>query len=189
MPRVTVSSKRQITLPAEIVRRLGIEAGDKLAVELIGDRIIVIPEPESWVDYFAGSMKGVYGDTKAEIDRYVAEERASWDSSTDENRTEWRERFADLYCTDEELRSVVDALRKSLYHTARQGDLEQRAPRGAASRTDRHGRRATMVGAVLDLLVGEGWVRRIPMMDASGEQRDVRYRLVGEVAESLPSEA
>lgn len=180
MPRVTVSSKRQITLPAEIVRKLGIEAGDKLAVELIGDRIIAIPEPESWVDYFAGSMKGVYGDTKAEIDRYVAEERASWGSTSDEDRTEWRERFVDRYCTNEDLRSVVDALRASPNRTAGEDEVEQRVP---------HRLRGAKVGAVLGLLVGEGWVRRIPIPDASGEQRDVQYRLVGEVADSLPSEA
>ena len=189
MPRVTVSSKHQITLPAEIVRELRIEAGDKLAVELIGDRIIAIPEPESWADYFAGSAKGAYGNTKEEIDRYIAEERASWDRTSDEDRAEWRERFVDSYCTDEGLRWVVDALRDSPYQTAHQSDLEERAPRGAGSRTDRLGRRATMVGAVLDLLVGEGWARRIPIHDASGEQRDVRYRLVREAAESLPSAA
>ncbi len=176
MPRVTVSSKRQITLPAEIVRKLGIEAGDKLAVELIGDRIIAIPEPESWVDYFAGSMKGVYGDTKAEIDRYVAEERAGWDSSTDEDRTEWRERFADLYATDQDVERVVDVFRRVLGHAATRADLARIVPQES-------------MAPILERLVEEGWVRRIPMPHARVAEPRERYRLVREAADSLPPRA
>ena len=36
------------------------------------------PEPEDWVEYFRGSMKGVYGKTREEMDAYVQRERASW---------------------------------------------------------------------------------------------------------------
>ena len=56
MPAVTMSSKHQITLPVEMVRSLGLKAGDKLIAELIDDRIVLLPQPASWADYIAGSM-------------------------------------------------------------------------------------------------------------------------------------
>ena len=79
MATVTMSSKNQVTLPAEMVRGLGVKPGDKLLTELIDDRIVLLPKPESWTEYFTGSMKGVYGSTKEEIDRYIAEVRYGWD--------------------------------------------------------------------------------------------------------------
>ena len=75
MPAITISSKNQVTLPVEIVRSLGLKAGDKLIAELIDDRIVLLPQPASWADYMIGSLSGVYGSTKEEIDRYVAEVR------------------------------------------------------------------------------------------------------------------
>lgn len=74
----TLSSKNQITLPVAMVRRLGLEPGRKLMLRLEGDRIVLRPEPEDWVEYFRGSMKGVYGKTREEMDAYVRKERASW---------------------------------------------------------------------------------------------------------------
>ncbi len=75
MPAVTMSSKHQITLPVEMVRSLGLKAGDKLIAELIDDRIVLLPQPASWADYMIGSLSGVYGSTKEEIDQYIAEVR------------------------------------------------------------------------------------------------------------------
>jgi hypothetical protein len=46
-----------------------------VVAELIDDHIVLLPQPESWVDYFAGSLKGVYGSTKEEISRYIYEVR------------------------------------------------------------------------------------------------------------------
>ncbi len=99
MATVTVSSKHQITLPVDIVRKLGIEPGSKLAVELIEDRIIAVPEPADWADYFAGSLKGVYGDTKEEIDRYIAEVRHGYDIGA----------LSDALSLDPKLRAVYEA--------------------------------------------------------------------------------
>ncbi|MBI4198183.1 MAG: AbrB/MazE/SpoVT family DNA-binding domain-containing protein [Chloroflexi bacterium] len=79
MTTVTLSSKHQITLPVDLVRGLNLKPGDKLVVELIDDHLIVLPQPQSWVDYFAGSMKGVYGNTVEEVDRYIAEVRNGWE--------------------------------------------------------------------------------------------------------------
>ncbi len=81
--RVTLSSKNQITLPVAVVRRLDLHPGRRLTVRLEDDRIVLRPEPEDWVEYFRGSMKGVYGKTFQEMDDYVRQERASWRRRTD----------------------------------------------------------------------------------------------------------
>jgi antitoxin ChpS len=73
-----LSSKHQITLPVAMVRRLGLEPGDRLAVGVEGDRIVLRPQPRDWVEYYHGRLKGVYGSTIAEMDEYVRKERASW---------------------------------------------------------------------------------------------------------------
>jgi len=41
MPSTTVSSRYQITLPAEVRRALGIKPGDRLEVEVEGGRIVL----------------------------------------------------------------------------------------------------------------------------------------------------
>ena len=99
MATVTLSSKHQVTLPVDIVRTLGLQAGDKLVAELIDDHIVLLPQPESWVDYFVGSMKGVYGSTREEIDRYIAEVRYGWDIDA----------LKDALALDPELRAVYEA--------------------------------------------------------------------------------
>ena len=58
-----------------MVRSLGLKAGDKLVAELIDDRIVLLPRPDSWAEYMIGSLEGVYGSTKEEVDRYIAEVR------------------------------------------------------------------------------------------------------------------
>ena len=75
MPTVTISSKNRVTLPAAMVRTLGLRAGDKLVAELIDDRIVLLPRPDSWADYMIGSLEGVYGSTKEQVDSYVDEVR------------------------------------------------------------------------------------------------------------------
>ena len=84
MPKTTISSKYQITLPARLMRELGLAPGDKLAVELEDGRIILHPRPKDWVSYTAGSMPGYYGKTKEEIDAYLREVRGSWGTYLDE---------------------------------------------------------------------------------------------------------
>ena len=47
MPSVTISSKRQITIPAEVFRLLELKEGQKLMVEVEGDRIVLTARPLS----------------------------------------------------------------------------------------------------------------------------------------------
>jgi len=76
---VRVSSKRQITLPAAIYKRLGIQPGQKLLLEVQGDKIILSPKTTSYAELLAGSVKNVYGRTAKEVDAYVRKERETWD--------------------------------------------------------------------------------------------------------------
>ena len=71
----TISSKNQITLPAHLLRELGLNPGDRLAVAREGERLVLRPRPKDWVRHYAGSMRGVYGQTREEMDAYVRELR------------------------------------------------------------------------------------------------------------------
>ena len=84
MPKTTISSKYQITLPARLVRELGLQPGDKLAVELEDGRLILHPRPKDWLSYVAGSMPGLYGKTKEDVDAYLREVRGSWGTYLDD---------------------------------------------------------------------------------------------------------
>jgi AbrB family looped-hinge helix DNA binding protein len=71
----TISSKNQITLPVQLLRELGIGPGDRVAMVRQGDRLILRPRPKDWPAYYRGSLKGLYGNTKEEIDEYIRELR------------------------------------------------------------------------------------------------------------------
>ena len=75
----TISSKNQITLPAHLLREMGIGPGDRVAVTLEGKRLVLRPRPKDWVKYLGGSLKGLWGDTVEETDAYIAELRAESD--------------------------------------------------------------------------------------------------------------
>ena len=99
MATVTLSSKHQITLPVDMVRSLELKPGDKLIAELVDDHVVLLLQPDSWTDYFMGSMKGVYGSTKEEIDRYIAEVRHGWEIDA----------LKDALALDPDLRAVYEA--------------------------------------------------------------------------------
>src|SRR5262245_52765693 len=61
-PVTTISSKNQITLPAQVLRDMGLRAGDRLAVAREGNRLVLRPRPRDWVRHYAGSLAGVYGE-------------------------------------------------------------------------------------------------------------------------------
>ena len=75
----TISSKNQITLPAHLLREMGIGPGDRVAVTLEGKRLVLRPRPKDWVTYLGGSLKGLWGNTPEETEAYIAELRAESD--------------------------------------------------------------------------------------------------------------
>lgn len=75
MATATLSSKSQLVLPAEIRRKLGIQPGDQLIVELEGDHAVVRKAPRSDVEALAAYRSEVwrdYADT-------VQQARDEWD--------------------------------------------------------------------------------------------------------------
>lgn len=71
----TISSKNQITLPAHLLREMGLGPGDRLAVSKEGSRLILRPRPRDWVRYHSGSLRGLYGNSQQEMDAYLEELR------------------------------------------------------------------------------------------------------------------
>ena len=181
MRTVTVSSKNQITIPVAILREVGINPGDRIAAAVIDGDIVLVKEPENWVQYFQGSMAGAYGGTKESIDRYVLRERQSWyeplsEHISDTDPREWCKQFEDLYATDSDVRAVADTLMDCPYHVATFPDLEWLIPENG---------HPTDLPRTLDKLTSSRWVRRLPAQDEEPE----RYRLDGEIAASLKAAA
>ena len=79
----TISSKNQITLPAHLLRQMGLGAGDRLAVAVEGNRLVLRPRPKDWVAYYGGSLQGLYGQNRQEIDAYVRELRDESDRAVE----------------------------------------------------------------------------------------------------------
>ena len=79
MHSVKVSSKNQVTLPKEICRQLNVKKGSRLFIEIKDSKIMITPEPDNYVEHYYSMAKGTYGQTVEEIDRYVQEERGTWD--------------------------------------------------------------------------------------------------------------
>ena len=76
---VKVSNRYQIALPSAARKQLGIEAGDRLLVDVQGDVIVLLPKPENYVTYMAGLHKEVWRNIEPMI--YLNEERAEWNTS------------------------------------------------------------------------------------------------------------
>ena len=176
MRAVTVSSKNQITIPVAILREVGINPGDRMAAAVIDGDIVLVKEPENWVQYLQESVREAYGGAEESIDRDALRERQSRyePRSEDVSETdprEWCKRFEDLYATDSGVRAVADTLMDCPYHVASFPDLEWLVQNG----------HPTDLPQTLDRLTANRWVRRIPAQDEEPE----RYRLDGEIAALL----
>ncbi len=82
LKETTITGKNQVTLPAEAVRQLGWEKGDRLIIDVIDmnglKMMTLMRRPEDWGEAFAGRLTGVFG-THEENLQYLEEERRSWD--------------------------------------------------------------------------------------------------------------
>ena len=75
----TITGRNQVSLPANGLRELGWERGDRLIVEVLGDdMLLLVRRPRRWAESFAGRLGDVFG-THEENIRYLDEERKSWD--------------------------------------------------------------------------------------------------------------
>ncbi len=83
MAIINLRDRRQITLPPEIVSAAGLQVNDELEVSLINGVIQLVPAgkgraPQRSMSRFLGSAAGMYGQSAAEVDAYVREQRESW---------------------------------------------------------------------------------------------------------------
>jgi len=74
---VKVSTKHQIVVPSEARRRLGIEAGDRLDVELTDDAVVLRRAPDRPSDRLRGLGKELWGGVDPV--EYVRDLRRQWD--------------------------------------------------------------------------------------------------------------
>ena len=68
--------KNQVTLPEEIVERMGVRPGDRLIFSVNEESGAVSVRP--LLRSYAGILNGVYG-THEEVQAYIDAERASWE--------------------------------------------------------------------------------------------------------------
>lgn len=84
-PRMTtMSSKRQITIPAEVVRELGLKPGVRMEIYIENGDILLRPRTKTWLEIVTGPPYGTYGRTKEEIDEYIRGEREGWEERAHE---------------------------------------------------------------------------------------------------------
>ncbi|MEO5918428.1 MAG: AbrB/MazE/SpoVT family DNA-binding domain-containing protein [Candidatus Limnocylindrales bacterium] len=79
MLSVKVSTKHQIVVPSEARKRLGVEAGDRLSVEIQGDSLVLRKRPAKASERLRGLCRGMYGPNPDEYVRQLrleTEERA-----------------------------------------------------------------------------------------------------------------
>lgn len=73
---VKVSSRYQISLPSLARQQLNIQAGDRLLVDIQDGMIILMPQPDDYVEHMAGLYKELW--QGIDTVQYLNEERAAW---------------------------------------------------------------------------------------------------------------
>lgn len=74
---VKLSKKGQVVIPQEIREKMGIKTGERLVIFIRGDETVMLT-PQKYAEYTCGLMKGTWGSTKKEVEKYINEERGSW---------------------------------------------------------------------------------------------------------------
>ena len=65
MPVVKTSSKGQVVIPVNIRKKLGIKPGQKVNLNLVGDKAVITSHPEDPIKALRGLLKGKPSMTKA----------------------------------------------------------------------------------------------------------------------------
>ena len=79
---VKVSSRYHISVPSVARKRLNIQSGDRLLVDVQDGLLILLPQPENYTTHMAGLHREVWQglDTTA----YLQEERDAWGTSAND---------------------------------------------------------------------------------------------------------
>ena len=74
---VHLGAKGQIVVPKAIREQLGLRQGDALMLIVEGERVILRARPANFTDALLGLYKEVW--EGIDVDKWLQEERASWD--------------------------------------------------------------------------------------------------------------
>lgn len=73
---VKVSPRNQISLPSRARRELNIQPGDRLLVDIQDGMIILMPQPNDYVNHMAGLYQEIW--QGIDTTKYLNEEREAW---------------------------------------------------------------------------------------------------------------
>ena len=76
---VKVSNRYQIALPSAARKQLNIQAGDRLLVDIQDGMIILLPQPQNYVEHLGGLHGEIWQDVNTVT--YLNEERDAWQTS------------------------------------------------------------------------------------------------------------
>ena len=74
---VRLSAKGQFVIPKDMRQALGVKQGDELLVVLDGKRVI-LTRPEEHARASRGALKGAWGKSRRDVERYLERERGAW---------------------------------------------------------------------------------------------------------------
>lgn len=74
---VRLSKKGQFVIPKDMRVALGVKEGDELLVMLENGRMI-LSRPHHYAKATRGLMRGAWGRTRRDLERYLDSERTSW---------------------------------------------------------------------------------------------------------------
>lgn len=75
---VKLSQKGQFVIPKEMREALGVKAGDELLVTFDEGKV-VLTHPQHYARATRGMLKGTWGRSRGEVERYIKRERRSWE--------------------------------------------------------------------------------------------------------------
>lgn len=76
---VKVSNRYQILLPSLARKQLNIQAGDRLLVDIQDGMIVLLPQPQDYVEHLAGLHQEIWQDV--DTSAYLDQERDAWQAS------------------------------------------------------------------------------------------------------------
>lgn len=76
---VKVSNRYQIALPSLARKQLNIQAGDRLLVDIQAGMIILLPQPQDYVEHLVGLHQEIWQDV--DTTAYLDQEREAWQTS------------------------------------------------------------------------------------------------------------
>ena len=75
---VRISKKGQFVIPKEMREAMGVNEGEDILVTFEEGRVI-LTRPQEYARKTRGLLKGTWGKTAKEVDRYLGKERRAWE--------------------------------------------------------------------------------------------------------------